>query len=96
LNEKADNLSSSTNFIKRRRKLKGSSFAKAMMIENLGQESSLERLCSLFWREHIQITKQALDLRFNRESVDFMKNLYNEALNMIRNSLTIDCQLEYG
>jgi hypothetical protein len=47
LNEKADNLSSSTKFIKRRRRIKGSSFAKAMIVGNLEQESSLEGICAL-------------------------------------------------
>lgn len=35
LNEKADHLSFSTKLIKRRRKIKGSSFAKAMIIDFL-------------------------------------------------------------
>lgn len=93
LNEKADNLSSSTKFIKRRRKIKGSSFAKAMIIGNLGQECSLEGICALFCQEDIEITKQGLDLRFTRESVAFMENLYGEALNMMEESLSINCQV---
>ena len=48
LNEKADHLSFSTKLIKRRRKIKGSSFAKAMLIGNLRQESSLEGICAFF------------------------------------------------
>jgi len=62
LNEKADHISFSTRFIKRRREIKGSSFAKAMVIGNLGQESSLEGICALFCQEDVEITKQGLDL----------------------------------
>jgi len=57
LNEKADHISFSTRFIKRRRKIKGSSFAKAMIIGNLGQESSLEGICALFCQEGVEVTK---------------------------------------
>ncbi len=93
LNEKADNISSSTRFIKRRRKIKGSSFAKAMIIGNLGQESSLEGICALFCHEDVEITKQGLDLRFTRESVEFMEHLSREALSMTEESLSINCQV---
>lgn len=93
LNEKADTLSLLTKFIKRRRKVKGSSFAKAMIIGNLGQESSLEGICTLFCQEDIEITKQALDLRFTKESVEFMENLYTEALGMMEESLSINCKV---
>ena len=79
LNEKADHLSFSTKLIKRRRKIKGSSFAKAMIIGNLGQESSLEGICAFFHQEDIAITKQGLDLRFTKESVEFMEALYRES-----------------
>jgi len=93
LNEKADNISSSTRFIKRRRKIKGSSFAKAMIIGNLGQESSLEGICALFCHEDVEITKQGLDLRFTQESVEFMEHLSREALSMTEESLSINCQI---
>lgn len=93
LNEKAENISSSTKFIKRRRKIKGSSFAKAMIIGNLGQECSLEGICALFCQENIEITKQGIDLRFTKESVKFMENLYRETLGMMEESLSINCKV---
>lgn len=93
LNEKADNISLSTKFIKRKRKVQGSSFAKAMIIGNLGQECSLEGICALFCQEDIEITKQGVDLRFTRESVEFMEKLYSESLGMIEESLSINCQV---
>ncbi len=91
LNEKADNISLSTKFIKRKRKISGSSFAKAMIIGNLGREYSLEEICGLFSQEDISITKQGLDFRFTKESVEFMENLHREALGMMENSLSINC-----
>lgn len=32
-----------------------------MIVGNLGQESSLEGICALFYQEDIEITKQGLD-----------------------------------
>ena len=95
LNEKADHISFSTRFIKRSRKIKGSSFAKAMVIGNLGQESSLEGIC-VFCQEDVEITKQGLDLRFTQKSVEFMEHLSGEALGMMEESLSINCQVLYG
>lgn len=83
LNEKADEISFTTQFIKRKRKIKGSSFAKAMVMGNLAQECSLEGICSLFSQEEISITKQGINLRFTKESATFMESLHKEALSMI-------------
>jgi hypothetical protein len=93
LNQKADQLSFSSKLIKRRRKLKGSCFAKAMIIGNLGQESSLEGICTLFYQEDITMTKQGLDLRFTKEAVEFMEALYRESLGIMQESLSINCKV---
>src|SRR4051812_3673840 len=93
LNERADKLSLVTGFVKRKRKLKGSSFAKAMIIGNLGQESSLEGMCELFSQDKVEITKQGLDLRFNSVSVKFMEALYQEALSLMEEGLPINCEI---
>ena len=86
LNEKADKISFTTQFIKRKRKIKGSSFAKAMVMGNLAQEWSLEGICSLFSQEEIFITKQGIDLRFTKESATFMESLHRESLSMMEDS----------
>ncbi len=91
LNEKADKISFTTQFIKRKRKIKGSSFAKAMVMGNLAQECSLEGICSLFSQEEIFITKQGIDLRFTKESATFMESLHRESLSMMEDSLSINC-----
>jgi hypothetical protein len=91
LNQKAEDICISTGFIKRARKIKGSSFAKAMVLGNIGKESSLEEMCELFSQEKISLTKQGLDLRFTQASVDFMKALYQEAFGMMDRSLKINC-----
>ena len=64
-----------------------------MVIGNLGQESSLEGICALFCQEDVEITKQGLDLRFTQESVEFMELLSAEALGMMEESLSINCQV---
>jgi hypothetical protein len=50
-NEKADVLAISSGFIKRKRKLKGSCFAKALIIGSLGDLKSIESLCHLLGEE---------------------------------------------
>lgn len=93
LNERADKLSFLTGFIKRTRKVKGSVFVKAMIIGNMGQESSLESMCELFSQEKIELTKQGLDLRFTQDSVNFMKALYEEALGMMEQNVGVNCAI---
>lgn len=93
LNEKADELSISTGFIKRVRKIKGSSFAKALIVGNMGQESSLEGICSLFAQEEIAITKQGINLRFTQGSVKFMESLYLSSLSLMEKGLPINCEI---
>ncbi len=47
-NEKADKISITTRFIKRKRKLKGSSFVKAIVLGNIGVDNcSVETMCQL-------------------------------------------------
>ena len=93
LNEKADQLSVSTGFIKRRRKVTGSSFAKALIIGHMGRENSLEVMCELFSQDEIVLTKQGIDFRFTQEGVNFMRALYEESLNLIQPKEQITCQI---
>nr|WP_265036034.1 IS4 family transposase [Wolbachia endosymbiont (group A) of Anomoia purmunda] len=61
-NEKADEISIAVGFIKRKRKLNGSSFIKAMVFGNIGVgDCSIETMCQLLNEDSIEITKQGLD-----------------------------------
>nr|WP_265036447.1 IS4 family transposase [Wolbachia endosymbiont (group A) of Anomoia purmunda] len=61
-NEKADEISIAVGFIKRKRKLNGSSFIKAMVFGNIGvDDCSIETMCQLLNEDSIEITKQGLD-----------------------------------
>ncbi|WP_264336711.1 MULTISPECIES: IS4-like element ISWosp7 family transposase [unclassified Wolbachia] len=93
-NEKADKISATTGFIKRKRKLKGSSFIKAIVLGNIGIDNcSIETVCQLLNEDSINITKQGLDFRFTKEAVEFMKRMYNESLTLLKNTLQVDCRI---
>jgi len=93
-NEKADEISDEVGFIKRKRKLRGSSFIKAIVFGNIGVDNcSIETMCQLLNEDSIKITKQGLDWRFAEEAVEFMRRMYNESLLIFRNSLQIDCKI---
>ncbi|MFP3033054.1 MAG: IS4 family transposase [Wolbachia sp.] len=93
-NEKADKISATTGFIKRKRKLKGSSFVKAIVLGNIRVDNcSIETICQLLNEDSINITKQGLDFRFTKEAVEFMKRMYNESLVLFKNSLKVDCRI---
>ncbi len=93
-NEKADKISATTGFIKRKRKLKGSSFIKAIVLGNIGVDNcSIETVCQLLNEDSINITKQGLDFRFTKEAVEFMKRMYNESLTLLKNTLQVDCRI---
>lgn len=93
LNEKADQLSFSTGFIKRRRKITGSSFAKTLIIGHMGRECSLEGMCELFSQDDIALSKQAIDFRFTPEGVHFMRALYEESLSLMQAKKQVACQI---
>lgn len=93
-NEKADKISATTGFIKRKRKLKGSSFIKAIVLGNIGVDNcSIETVCQLLNEDSINITKQGLDFRFTKEAVEFMKRMYNESLTLLKNTVQVDCRI---
>ncbi len=93
-NEKAEKISITTRFIKRKRKLKGSSFVKAMVLGNIGVDNcSVETMCQLLNEDSIDITKQGLDFRFTEEAVEFMKRMYNESVILFKNILQVDCKI---
>lgn len=93
-NEKADKISIRTGFIKRKRKLRGSSFIKAMVLGNIGVDNcSIETMCQLLNEDSIEMTKQGLDFRFTEEAVEFMKRMYNESLMLFKGILQINCRI---
>lgn len=63
-NEKADEISKEVGFVKRKRKLKGSSFIKAIVFGNIGVNNcSIETMCQLLNEDSIKMTKQGLVYR---------------------------------
>ncbi len=64
-NEMANEVSIETGFVKRKRKLSGSSFIKAIILGNIGVANcSIDTMCQLLNEESVIITKQGLDFRF--------------------------------
>lgn len=91
---KADSLSHITGFIKRNRKITGSSFIKTLVLGNMGDANcSIESMCSLLHEDSIDITKQGLDLRFSTNAVTFMKVMYEECLRIFKSNLQLDCKI---
>ncbi|OJH32881.1 hypothetical protein Wxf_02344 [Wolbachia endosymbiont of Armadillidium vulgare] len=88
-NERADEISAITGFIKRKRKLKGSSFVKAIILRNIGVDNcSVETMCQLL-NERYNKTR----FRFTEEAVEFMKGVYNESLTLFKDTLQINCRI---
>jgi hypothetical protein len=93
-NTKAEALSIATGFIKRKRKLKGSSFIKAMILGNMSHSNcSIEGICQLLNEDSIEMTKQGVDFRFTAQAVKFMEAMFAEALNLFKKKWQIDCSL---
>jgi len=92
--KKANAVSHITGFIKRNRKLTGSSFIKTLVLGNMGgRDLSLENMCSLLHEDHVNITKQGLYLKFNSNSVTFMQVMYKECLQIFKSNLRLDCKI---
>ncbi len=80
-NETANNLAITTGFIKRKRKLTGSSFIKAMILGNLGNTNcSIDGFRQFLYETSVEITKQGLNFRFTSSAVEFMEKMFYEAL----------------
>ena len=64
-NLKAEEISVRTGFVKRKRKLTGASFVKALVLGNMGDSNcSIDAMCQILNEGSIEITKQGLDFRF--------------------------------
>jgi hypothetical protein len=93
-NERAEAIAVKTGFIKRKRKLTGASFVKAMIFGHLeGGKCTIENLCEILQQEEINITKQGIDFRFNKAAVKLLETMYHEALQLFKNTLTINCNI---
>lgn len=93
-NKKAEEVSIATGFIKRKRKLRGSAFIKAMVFGNLGNGNcSIDGFCQFLYEDSIEITKQGLDFRFTKSAETFMEQMFYESLNLFKNSLLIDAEI---
>ena len=87
-NEKADAIAISTGFIKKKRKLKGASFLKVLVLSNMRAKThSIESIYQLLHEDSVKMTKHRLDFRFSEEAVDFMKGIYREVFDLFKNSL---------
>jgi hypothetical protein len=70
-----------TKFVERDSKLTASLFVEALISASLsGTQVSNEEMCRFLKHKKTDITKQGLNKRFNKESADFIKELFNEAL----------------
>lgn len=93
-NETAEAVSLETGFIKRKRKLTGSSFIKAMILGNLGNgKCSIDGLRQFLYEDCIEITKQGLDFRFTKLAVTFMEKMFYKSLELFKKTLQLDSQI---
>ncbi len=92
--KKANELSITTGFIKRRRKITGSAFVRTLILGNMADGNcSIEGMCQLLWEDAVDITKQGLDFRFTESAVEFMQAMYKECMNLFQKSLHLDCEI---
>jgi hypothetical protein len=90
----ADAISISCGFIKRKRKLVGSSFMKALVFGNLQNPNcSIEGMCQILDEDSINMSKQGLNFRFSSESVEFMELMFKEAMVLFQEGLQINCDI---
>ena len=93
-NKKANDISIATGFIKRNRKIKGSSFIKALVLGNMGNVTcSIDSMCQLLNEDSVEITRQGLHFRFTATAVKFMERMYLESLDLLQNKLQLGCQI---
>ena len=92
-NDKAEEISKSSNFIKR--KLHASSFLKALIIGSMSclNNYSLDRIRQILYEDSIEISKQALDFRCTEDAVKFMKTMYEKSFELLQNELRLDCKI---
>ena len=81
--ETVNNLSITTGFIKRQRKITGSAFLKAIVFGNMSDSNcSLDGMRNFLSEETIDISAQGLDFRFTEVAVKFMQSMYEQCLKL--------------
>lgn len=91
---KADDVAITTGFVKRKRKMTGSSFIRALVFGNMmNGHCSIEGMCQLLHSDTVNITKQGLDFRFTKSAVVFMQAMYEECMILFQNSLKLDYKI---
>lgn len=84
LGEKADELGRSSGFIKRQRKVSGSTFAQGLVFGWLGNESaSLNELKQAFGQVGVEMSRQNVAQRLTRATSEFMGELVQAAFEMV-------------
>ena len=81
LNEKADELAKESGFIKRARKVKGSTFIKTLLFAWLPKpDTSVEGIARAGFTHNLKISAQGVDKRFTPEAGEFLKNVLGAAV----------------
>lgn len=81
LGEKTTAIARKTKFIERNSKLTAPLFVETLLSASLsGTQVSNEEMCRFLKHKNTKITKQGLNKRFNKEAVEFLKELFNESL----------------
>lgn len=75
-NEELISLSKKTGFVERTSKLDGPKFLEMLMFGNMNGSTSLNDLSAYLLEEHdINISKQSIDERFNKQAVNYLKDI---------------------
>jgi hypothetical protein len=92
--EKAHRYALESQFIRRKRKITGAEFIKAMILGNMADaDSSIEGFCGFLRENSINITKQGLNFRFTASAVAFMEKMFQEAFMLFKNKMTLNCNI---
>lgn len=95
--EEADEVALETGFIKRRRKLNGSSYLKSLVLGWMAKpEESLGGLAQHTARVGTAVSPQNLDQRFGEGSVKFMEAMLKRAMQKVFYGKTIEAELFKG
>lgn len=78
--KRLDQLAKSTGFVKRKRVMDGSTFVALCMGIDNRFDTSLVEMCTFLSRLGISMAAESLNQRFNRDAVEFMKQVFNESL----------------
>lgn len=90
----ADKLARETKFIKRERKVTGSSFVQSLVFGWVADsEASLDTLSQSFANVNVQISRQGLNQRFTPEAADFLEAVLYECLSQVIRAVPLETPL---